>query len=661
MPLQDAVPVIDDRRFDQLLTEVRTRIARYTPEWTPVWTDVNDNDPGITLAQLFAWMTELLTYRLSLVPELNYIKFLQLLGIELTAAQPATAQVTFPVSANFAGPSVIVPARTQLSAAPSDGGQPVIFETDKALIAVAAPLAAVASFDGYAPLVVTGANEGATEGFLPFGASASDGSALLLGFDAPGGFPPLELDLVVWTSSSQGTSGGKPAPAQCGLGSTRTYPPATLAWQYYDGQGWQPLRLLKDETLAFTVTGHVVLRMPEAGLLLPRSLVPGQANLCWLRALLQKSQYAQPPVLLAIRTNTVGVTQAETITDEALGGSNGARNQVFQLENTPVLRGSLHLEVDEGSGPVEWTQVDDFFAAGPNDEVYVLDLTTGQVRFGDGLHGAIPVAYAENPDGNIVAREYRTGGGAAGNLPAGAIKTMVGSVTGIDASGLSNLFASSGGRDEETLADAKARAPRAIKSRCRAVTADDYEYLATQVADVKRAKALPLFHPDFPGISVPGVVTVIVVPDGGPDNPMPMPSDGTLRTVCAYLDRRRLLAAELYVIPPTYQQVTVSGQVTAADSADLAELTDAVEQALLTYFHPIRGGDDGTGWPFGGTIYYSRVYQLIMNVSGVQSIQALTISVDGQAAPACTDVPIGPDALVYSISHDIQVDYAVGS
>jgi uncharacterized phage protein gp47/JayE len=151
------------------------------------------------------------------------------------------------------------------------------------------------------------------------------------------------------------------------------------------------------------------------------------------------------------------------------------------------------------------------------------------------------------------------------------------------------------------------------------------------------------------------------VPDGGPDNPMPMPSDGTLRTVCAYLDQRRLLTAEVYVIPPTYQRVIVQGQVTATDSADLAEVNDAIESALLTYFHPITGGDDGKGWPFGGTIYYSRVYQLVMNVTGVQSIQSLTISVDGQVALVCTDVPIAPEAMVYSTGHEVQVNYAPGS
>ena len=90
-------PQIDDRRYDSLLAEVRTRIARYTPEWTPVWTDVNDSDPGITMVQVFAWLAEMLTYRMSKVPELNYIKFLQLLGIELNPAEPAQAEITFPV------------------------------------------------------------------------------------------------------------------------------------------------------------------------------------------------------------------------------------------------------------------------------------------------------------------------------------------------------------------------------------------------------------------------------------------------------------------------------------------------------------------------------------------------------------------------------------
>src|SRR5215472_9628627 len=123
MPLQDLLPVIDDRRFDDLVTEIRTRIARYAPEWRPgesAWSDVNDNEPGVALAQVVAWQAEMLLYRLNRVPALNYIKFLELIGLELEAAKPARAEVTLPVKATHVDPTVHVPLRTQLSADPGD-------------------------------------------------------------------------------------------------------------------------------------------------------------------------------------------------------------------------------------------------------------------------------------------------------------------------------------------------------------------------------------------------------------------------------------------------------------------------------------------------------------------------------------------------------------
>src|SRR5205823_3557080 len=127
--------------------------------------------------------------------------------------------------------------------------------------------------------------------------------------------------------------------------------------------------------------------------------------------------------------------------------------------------------------------------------------------------------------------------------------------------------------------------------RCRAVTAEDFEYFAMQAATIKRARALPLMHPDFPGVKVPGVVTVIVVPES--DAPAPLPSEGTLRMVCAYLEQRRLLTTELYVIKPSYQRVEMRGEVILSDNADPAEVRQGIEETLLTYFHPLKGGEDG--------------------------------------------------------------------
>jgi predicted phage baseplate assembly protein len=242
--------------------------------------------------------------------------------------------------------------------------------------------------------------------------------------------------------------------------------------------------------------------------------------------------------------------------DEVVGGSDGSRNQKFQLSNTPVLAGTLRLEIQQSDVGFEpWVEVEDFFGAGPTDEVYVLDRTTGEILFGDGVNGAIPVAYVNNPGANVVAREYRVGGGSRGNVAAGVIKTLVTSITGVDEGAVGNLHDAFGGREEETLDDAKKRAPRSLKSRCRAVTVDDFELLAMEAGNVRRAKALPLYDPRFPGTPVPGVVSVIVVPDS--KTPNPMPSDGTLRTVCAYLDARRLLTTELYVLRPSYQLIEI--------------------------------------------------------------------------------------------------------
>jgi predicted phage baseplate assembly protein len=429
---------------------------------------------------------------------------------------------------------------------------------------------------------------------------------------------------------------------------------ATFRWEFWNGSAWQRLSLLKDETRAFTRSGHVFLKTPNKSLQ-PVVIAPESRPLYWIRARIERSQYERPPRLLTIRTNTIAVRQAETVRDEVLGGSTGRRDQVFRLANAPVLRDTLRLEIDEGSGPEIWTRVDDFFGSGPADLHYMLNRTTGEIRFGDGRNGNIPVANPENPEGNIVAREYRFGGGKQGNVAAGAIKTLTTSIDGIDTNAVANLLAADSGRDEETLDEAKKRAPHAIRSRYRAVTAEDFELLAMEASSIKRAKALPLYHPDFPGVKVPGVVTIIVVPDG--DGPSPTPSEGTLRSVCAYLDQRRLLTTELYVVKPTYQRVQIRAAIVASDDADLGEVQQQVEQSLLDYFHPLKGGEDGLGWPFGGTIYYSRVTQRCFTIPGVASVTSLVIVLDGEEIPPCTDVTINEAGLLYATEHQIDVSY----
>src|SRR4051794_5324045 len=109
MPL--ALPDLDDRRYAELRDEALARIPVHNPEWT----NFNESDPGVTLVELFAFLTETLLYRANQIPERNRRKFLQLLGIGLRPATAARGIVGF---LNERGPfaAAPVPAGTELRA-----------------------------------------------------------------------------------------------------------------------------------------------------------------------------------------------------------------------------------------------------------------------------------------------------------------------------------------------------------------------------------------------------------------------------------------------------------------------------------------------------------------------------------------------------------------
>src|SRR2546423_2593315 len=83
-------PALDDRSFDDLVEEVLARIPAHTPEWT----NPRLGDPGRTIMELFAWLTDTLLYRANLIPERQRLAFLRLLGLPMKAAVPARGIVT---------------------------------------------------------------------------------------------------------------------------------------------------------------------------------------------------------------------------------------------------------------------------------------------------------------------------------------------------------------------------------------------------------------------------------------------------------------------------------------------------------------------------------------------------------------------------------------
>ena len=692
MPLQ--APNLDDRRFQELFEELRALIPRYAPEWT----DHNLSDPGITMMQLFAYLGEIVLFRLNRVPDRNYIKFLQLIGVEQKPAVPARAEVTF-LLVQPALPTVTIAKGTLISAQiqppppsalayptlPPEPEDPVIFETDEPLIALGAVLKAVLGSAGPTFENYTEANQVPEQHYPVFGANPQNGNALLLGFASDSTFPAMELNLLVRLFVEP----NRAQEHRCDLPEAQLRPAAIISWEYWDGSNWQKLSLLKDETRSLTQTGHVYLRTPTDPRAFQKRTVGNVADsLYWIRCHLVDSQYDRPPELDAILTNTVRATAVTTARDEVIGSSNGQPNQFFRLRNAPIYAAPLRpvedrlrqqltrppipneaeqkvinealrqqelikgflLEVDEEQGAEPWEEVEDFFNSNAMDRHYVLNRTTGDITFGNGEEGRIPLAGINN----LVVRYYRYGGGAQGNVGADMITNLQSSAPGVDK--VTNYWAAEGGDDEELIQDTKARAPKELKARDRAVTIQDFEFLALQTPGfrIRRAYALPLYHPQFPDTLVPGAITVIVIPDSKAPNPIP--SQNTLQAVCAYLNQHRLLTTEVFVAPPKYIQISIEAAVLARPTANPAEVKTQIENTLSTYLNPLTGGEDGLGWVLGAPVLHSEVFRRILNGSGVQRIENLQIVVNGDRLPPCTDAPIPTSFLVFSTEHDITVN-----
>ncbi len=637
MPLK--APELDTRSFDDLLSEARRRIPRYTPEWT----DFNPSDPGMTLLELYAWLSEMMLYQMNRVPERNYIKFLQLLDLELRPAQPATAYVT------FSGNRIETIGRgTQVLAQQLGGGAPLIFETEHDLTLVRAQLSKVVVFDGRAFSDVSAANTTPTVPFRPLGWVPSVGSALYLGFEPPRRatdgplFPqemrwrvglPAEVDASRENTCETRRCGAPPPP-----------PPVTLEWEYKAGREdsrWRRLNVLVDDSIAFTREGSIVLEGPAE--IEPSRVGRVQEELYWLRCRLASGAYPDggAPELDFLIANTVRVVNLTTVREEVVGLSEGVPDQIFELGNRPVQADSLVLSVEGADGhPEIWTRVDDLLASGPDDAHYVFNPTTGAVSFGDGSRGRIPTAGSE-----LVARQYRHGGGTAGNVGSGVIKRTRGELSGVDK--LTNIRPAVGGRDEQDVEDLKRRAPQVLRHRNRAVTSEDFAALAAEIGGVAEATAVPLAHPDHPGVEVPGAVTVVVVPDH--DDYPPRASDELIAHVCRGLESFRLLTTEVYVKGAEFQSIQVVARVSAPPHASGDAVARGVARALDEFLSPRR-------WQFGQDLYPTSFYDVILDVVDVVAVDSLQIRVDGRPHDILTQRVVVPaDGLVYGIDHEIVV------
>ena len=670
-------PILDDRSFEQLKTELLQRIPVYTREWT----DHNESDPGIALLELFAFLGESVLYRFNQIPETTKIEFLRLLGVR---PRPAVAATALLAATTELAAGVPVPRESEVRAGS------VLFSTTGATQVWPLELVAVGKTPAPEPdpAALTASQLRAerdrrSDALSRAGLTDADPASFYVTTAVPAdplaaGAVPLDvdgtLDHALWiavlrkkTTNLAALAGRSlfvglafdeavrppfalqtldaAEAARFGSPDLTADPPAML-WRLWQGvdQGFRTLDIGDDTTGGLVSSGGVeVLLPPQLPVLDPADPSPGDAQnppllddddqaanvVAWIQVGRPESDHLNDGIkrVAWVGLNAVAAEQARTAKPEQLGTGTGDPDQVRALTQHPVLAGTVRLQVEESGVWQDWTEVDSYVASGPDDRHYTVDHEAGAVRFG----GAKVPQLGER----IRVGGYRFGGGLAGNVPAGALTGLA--VGGVK---IANPVPAAGGADAASLTEALDAIPADVHRRDRAVVADDFRDLALQVTGVGRAETLSLLHPDTPSVPAAGVVSVVVFPTEDLTAPQaPLPGLGLLGRVARYLDVRRLVTTELYVVPPTYRPVAVSVGVAVRAGYQVDAVRQWVDRILRQYLGPLPpSGPEGAGWPLGRTVRIAELEAVAVQVEGVEYVVGSGLGIpDGSSGFTAVD------------------------
>jgi len=348
MPLP--LPNLDTRKWTDLVEEGRALIPRFAPGWT----DHNIHDPGVTLIELFAYLTEELLYRANRIPDRHRRKFLALLGYSPEPPQPASCVLG--VTLAPATPPFVVPMGTVFTVS-DPAGVALPFRTIDDASVVDAQLAALQTFDGkrYHDRSRAARELLAVQLFgpspsIPKPYAAASAPSFYLGFDRalpktvparlhfrfagamrnerqrilqeaaeiaeecvrpPACTPRCPPPVDSWCVDESGTTTGAPTSAPAGTKLPPHHSVRTV-WEYLAADGWHTLDPLKgevdDQTRSSTLAGLVALRIP--GDMVAASIGAVTAPRWYVRCRLVSGAFDSAPLLVALTMNALVAEQA---------------------------------------------------------------------------------------------------------------------------------------------------------------------------------------------------------------------------------------------------------------------------------------------------------------------------------------------------------------
>ncbi|QGQ96640.1 putative baseplate assembly protein [Paenibacillus psychroresistens] len=428
-----------------------------------------------------------------------------------------------------------------------------------------------------------------------------------------------------------------------------------IEWEYLSLRGtkleWAPLKVA-DKTDQFIRSGTIKFAGP---LDFANASLFGKTQY-WIRAVNRDGKFdrnneLQPiPAVKGIYLNTTLVIQQESIENELPDPIGEAGKEEYVLSRYPVVSEAVWVDETSHFGEedilafqddpvhsleiirdseghiqkswVKWLRVENFYESESNDRHYITHRSSGKIRFGDGKHGKVP----PNPGRDKIKVNYKIGGGKKGNIAAHQIQSLQNSIAFIQS--IDNPEPSGGGCDMETLGEALRRGPQLIKHRNRAVTAEDFEWLARQ-ADSNIAKVKCLSNVNANAVKEAGCVTVVVLPKGGSAG---LAFSNLKRRVEQYLLERAAnsiaFPEKIQVIEPAYIEISIYADLVVNSIEDIIPTEMDTNAKLTDFLDPFRGNYDGKGWDIGQRIHSSTFYALLKSISNVNHVAQLSMTLN---------------------------------
>jgi uncharacterized phage protein gp47/JayE len=321
------------------------------------------------------------------------------------------------------------------------------------------------------------------------------------------------------------------------------------------------------------------------------------------------------------------VRHSQSRPQEILGSSSGEPNQSFRLSQAPVLLDSLVVEVNEGAGWVTWARRENLLyyigadgrvmISGPDARDYAVQFDEQNyawVVFGDGVFGRRP------PTGvNNLRATYRTGGGAAGNVPSGAIISVATPITLLNS--VTNPLPAAGGADAESLDHAVRFGPLAFRSGQRAVTLADFVALAHQAGGIAKVRARSVGW---------NQVELFIAPEGIASAPAPIdlkvPEDLRKR-ILSFFEDRRMASVFVQIQNPVIVPIDVTLEITPDPHYHASRVRQEVESTLQALFAFERVD-------FGYPLYLSDVYSAVEALASVVAVNVTRFRRQSSTSPA---------------------------